>query len=267
MAGLIITILVMAFLGYLVSLAMGDSYNKQVYNENYIKDKHNNVNLNTEEYTPEEQKHLDSVRKQLEDEAKEREDASSLALIKEQQLQQEKIDAQNEQRKLTIKQQEQNEVELKERTAYINSISTSNPVKWAKYTLIINKAEKKFVDIYNFQTPAQYKKVNLIMPLSATVLFEEARLERLSPKDFIELLVGLGGEGLAQYIKPVGNDLFDFEAYRRMYIMYIDFRARELRPIVAMMASLNSIDGSISETEIEEFSKEYETNPMFGRSV
>jgi hypothetical protein len=157
---------------------------------------------------------------------------------------------------------------LRERKNYIKSISTVNPIKWGKYTLIINKAEKKFIDIYNFQTPQEYKQVNFITSLANTLLFEEARLNKLSPDEFIELLVGFdGNRDFHKIIKPIGNILFDFEAFKRMYILYIDFRARNIRPIVSMMATIGSMDNVVTINEIEELSKEYDTTPMFGQTI
>lgn len=144
-----------------------------------------------------------------------------------------------------------------------------NPLKWGKYTMIISSAEKKFIDIYNFQTPQEYKKINLITSLANTILFEEARLKRLSPNDLGELLAGLGGDTeFSKLIKSNGNSFFDFEAYKTMYSMYINYRAQELRPIVSMMAVFSSIDGTpITNEEIEKLSNEYQNTPMFGRSI
>lgn len=144
-----------------------------------------------------------------------------------------------------------------------------NPIKWGKYTLIISAAEKKFLDIYNFETPQEYKKINLITSLANTVLFEEVRLKRLSPNEFEELLIGLDGNTeFYKLIKPNGNTFFDFEAYKTMYSMYIDYRAREFRPIVSMMAVFSSIDGEpFEKEEIEKLAREYENSPMFGRNI
>lgn len=98
--------------------------------------------------------------------------------------------------------------------------NTLNPIKWIKYTKIIHSAEKKFIDIYNFQTPSEFKKENLVAPLANTVLFEECRQSKLSPNEFEELLVGFGGDDIFnKLIKPVGNTFFDFEAYKTMYSM------------------------------------------------
>jgi hypothetical protein len=145
---------------------------------------------------------------------------------------------------------------------------TLNPIKWGKYTLIINQAMKKFSDIYNFETPMEYKEQNYISLLAYTVLFEEARLNKLLADDFEELLVGFEGDTIFhKLIKPVGNTFFDFQAYNRMYTYYINYRAKRKRPIISMMASMQSMENSISEKEIEEFEKEYSNNLMFGDSI
>ena len=156
----------------------------------------------------------------------------------------------------------------KKQAKYISSISTNNPIKWAKYTSLIAKAEDKFIDIYNFQTPQENKEIKFIIPLAYTVLFEEARLNRLNPDEFLELLVGFGGDTeFRMLIKPVNNSLFDFELFKNMYILYIDFRARRIRPIISMMSAMQSLESSITKEEINILLSEYEHNPMFGTSV
>ncbi len=104
--------------------------------------------------------------------------------------------------------------------------------------------------------------------LANTLLFEEARTNRLFPDDFEELLAGFGGDDIFhKIIKPTDNAFFQFKAYNQMYSNYVDFRAREIRPIISMMAVIESMDGTITKEEIKEMSQEYEANPMFGRSV
>lgn len=146
---------------------------------------------------------------------------------------------------------------------------TLNPLKWGKYTLIINSAEKKFVDIYNFQTPNEAKEPTYLMLLANTLLFEEVRLNRLSPDNFGELLTGFSGDTtFHKLIKPVGDTFFDIDAFISLYNLYIDFRAREIRPIVSTMVTFQSLEGiTVTKDEIKQLSESYNNNPMFGRSV
>ncbi len=157
--------------------------------------------------------------------------------------------------------------EKEKRKNYIKSISTINPIKWAKYSKIIIDADKKFIHTYNFSIPIEYKTNELLVILANTLLFEEARSNELLPKDFIELLVGLKGNKLADYIKPSGNDNFDFELYEKMYSIYNDFRAREIRPIVSMQATFLNINRAVNSEDLLGMQEEYDKNPIFGRNI
>ena len=53
-----------------------------------------------------------------------------------------------------------------------------------------------------------------------------------------------------------------------MYGIYIDYRARGFRPIVANMATLQVMEtGVVHITDLEQLSKEYKYKPIFGMRV
>jgi hypothetical protein len=195
-------------------------------------------------------------------------DEYSIQYAKEKEKSLDEINRNNRERRERIQQKEDEERAHITKLKHIDSISTSNPIKWGKYTLIINRAETKFIDIYNFQTPQEFKQQNLITPLAYTLLFEETRLSRLSPDGFIELLVGFGGNrDFHKLIKPLENIYVDFEMFKEMYTLYIDFRAKGIRPIVSMMVTLDSLERTVSKEEIDSLSDEYNHKLMFGTSV
>lgn len=143
---------------------------------------------------------------------------------------------------------------------------TLNPIKMAKYTKLIYNSDKIFADIYNFDTPSSNKTPDRITMLANTVLFEEARKNKLVLNDFEIMIQGLSvNDGVGRYIKPVGNDMFDFETYSKLYTLYNDYRAQQLRPIIAMMATVQAVgDTPFTDKDLTQLNAEYSTKPFFG---
>lgn len=165
--------------------------------------------------------------------------------------------------------QMQNLKETKERQKYLKSLHTWNPITMAKYRKILTTVKNKFIDIYDFQTPAEYKNIDLETNLAFALFFEEARENRLSVFEFTKLLYTLYGENQFQLlIKPIDDEIYDFELHSNMYSAYIDFRAKKIRPIVSTLAVIQISKGNeVTKEYIEKLKVEYENNPMLGDSV
>jgi len=151
--------------------------------------------------------------------------------------------------------------EEEERLNYLKSITSFNPIKWAKYASIISRAETKFIDLYNFNIPNKFKTLKYITNLANTCLFEEIRKSKLSNNEFLELMAGMRNKGeFNSLIKPVDNNFFDFKNYGLIYTSYIEFRARRIKPYLAMIISVLNIDKEITEAEITEIIQELEND-------
>lgn len=50
-------------------------------------------------------------------------------------------------------------------------------INWVKWTKVLTSADKKFIDIYNFEIPLEEKTPERILNLSYVVLMEEASVD------------------------------------------------------------------------------------------
>jgi hypothetical protein len=163
--------------------------------------------------------------------------------------------------------QKRRNARMKKRKAMVPKV-TKNPVKWAKLTSYLVNAEKRFSDIYNFETPREHKVAEKIYPLAFTVAAEEARKEKLLGDDFLGALAAMSDTNLlAQFLKPVGNESVEWGVYDKIYDNYIEFRARGYRPIAAMMGAMESVEKNVSEEELDAIEEAYEQSPFFGKTV
>jgi hypothetical protein len=119
---------------------------------------------------------------------------------------------------------------------------------WIKYTRVINSAEKKFVDAYNFEIPLENKTQEVITALAFTTLHEEARINKLLAEDYIAMTKGLAKKSpLYQYIMPSGSSHVDWFAYENIYTFYISNRAKGIDKVIAFASAVDVYDTLVEE--------------------
>ena len=140
--------------------------------------------------------------------------------------------------------------------------------RWYKLAKIIVIAENKFVDIYNFKTPVENKTIDIISLLAFATLYEESIINKLSPDDLEFMIRGLHKKSaFIPYFMPVSPLCVDFDAYKKMYLIFISNISKKIRPIISMLIAMNSMEEEIPQTEIDGMINEYEIKPLFNASI
>lgn len=131
-------------------------------------------------------------------------------------------------------------------------------MNWIKWTKILSSANQKFVDSYNFSIPIEEKTNDTAVKLAFMVLFEEARQNKILPKDFNEMVEGLKPDyELHEYIMPNQLGFDDFEDYKDIYALYISNRAKGMESLESLSNSIEYVF-TLKEEDLARRAKEEE---------
>lgn len=119
---------------------------------------------------------------------------------------------------------------------------------FAKYTNTIVSSEQKFNEIINFELPQEEQTYDNLYLLSYRILFEEMRNNKIIALKLKPLVRGLRDNSpFKEFIKPLNNELTNWTLLEKLYIEYINNRARKYSPKESIIHTFCTYESEIIE--------------------
>ena len=135
---------------------------------------------------------------------------------------------------------------------------------WLKYTKISLAMEDKYQDIYNYHLPKQNKSIEFLPLIALSVVFEEARKNKLNSLNLTYLLQRLSLDSSLN--KIFHSNPIESNAYESLYRTYNDFRAMNHKPLISTILASKNIGNDLSDNELAKVVQELKNNPIVSDS-